>query len=237
MRTDRTRYHIGLIPDGNRRWATERGLAVADGHQKGAEKVELFVDWFVEHPELSEATIYGLSEENFTRPDIQLRALYDIYDAELKKLIDKESIHRNRVRINVISTRSEPLPRSLLRLFDCTRNTTRGYDQKTLNLLIGYAGQAEILRSISSPANRIKNLLFGLKGRDLQRSLDIKTSCDFVVRTEAGEKKREAMSGFLLWQCAYAEYYHLDKLFPDVAEEDFEVAWRYFTGTRRKKGA
>ncbi len=231
-----TNYHVGMIPDGNRRWAKERGLDPWEGHEKGAEKGELFIEWCIDHPEISEITVYGLSEENFKRPAEELEKLYMLYDDELTKLIDKEKIHNNRVRINIISTNAKPFPKGLTRLLKRIRAETRDYENKVLNMLIGYTGQSEILAAVSSPLNRVRNLLFGLSEKDLANGLKVKRPCDFIIRTGTEEKEREARSGFLLWQSAYSEYYHINKFFPDVTEEDFNKAWNYFVSTRRKKG-
>ena len=103
-------------------------------------------------------------------------------------------------------------------------------------MLIGYTGQSEILSAISSPLNRVKNLLFGLSEKDIKSSLKVKTPCDFIIRTGEESEEREARSGFLLWQSAYAEYYHINKFFPEVTEEDFNKAWNHFINTRRRKG-
>ena len=67
-----TKYHIGIIPDGNRRWAKNNGLNTKTGHQNGSEKMELFVNWAVKNPDIDEITIYGLSEENFNRNQSEL---------------------------------------------------------------------------------------------------------------------------------------------------------------------
>lgn len=230
------RYHIGLIPDGNRRWAEERGLKPWEGHRKGSEKSELFIEWCVDHEGISEITFYGLSEENFRRPAKELGKLYEIYEEELTKLINKEKIHKNRVKINIICTNSKPIPKNLVNLFNRIRTETKNYENKVLNLLIGYTGQSEILNAVSSPLNRIKNLFFGLSEEDLKNSLKVKTPCDFIIRTGEESEEREARSGFLLWQSAYSEYYHINKFFPDVTEEDFTKAWDYFENARRRKG-
>ncbi len=230
------KYHVGLIPDGNRRWAKERGLEPWEGHGKGAEKGELFIEWGIDHEDISEITVYGLSEENFKRPAEELEKLYSLYEDELTKLIDREKIHKNRVRINIISTNIKPIPRNFTRLFDRIRAETKDYENKVLNMLIGYTGQSEVLSAVSSPLNRVKNLLFGLSERDLKSSLRVKTPCDFIIRTGTEEREREARSGFLLWQSAYAEYYHINKFFPEVTKEDFDEAWDYFKNTRRRKG-
>ncbi len=230
------RYHIGMIPDGNRRWARERGLDPWEGHEKGAEKGELFIEWCIDHDEISEITVYGLSEENFKRPAQELDKLFGLYQDELTKLIDKEKIHKNRVRINIISTNAKPFPKNLTRLLKRIRRETKDYENKVLNMLIGYTGQSEILSAVSSPLNRVKNLLFGLSGTDVENGLKVKRPCDFIIRTGEESEEREARSGFLLWQSAYAEYYHINKFFPDVTEEDFNKAWDYFRNTRRRKG-
>ncbi len=230
------KYHVGLIPDGNRRWARANGLEPWEGHKRGAEKGELFIEWGIDHEDISEITVYGLSEENFKRPTEQLEKLYEIYEEELTKLIDKEKIHKVRVKINIVSTDIKPIPRSLARLFNRMRTETQDYDKKVLNMLIGYTGQSEILAAVASPLNRVKNLLFGLSEQDLKSSLRVETPCDFIIRTGTEEKEREARSGFLLWQSAYAEYYHINKLFPDVTKEDFDQAWHYFKTTRRRQG-
>lgn len=229
-------YHIGLIPDGNRRWAKERGLEPWEGHLKGAEKGELFIEWCIDHKEISEITVYGLSEENFKRPTKELGKLYEIYEEELTKLINNEKVHNNRVKINIISTKVRPLSKNLIRIIHRIRTVTKDYENKRLNMLIGYTGQSEILRAVSSPLNRVKNLLFSLSEKDLEKSLLVKTPCDFIIRTGTEEREREARSGFLLWQSAYSEYYHINKFFPDITEEDFNEAWNYFKTTRRRKG-
>jgi tritrans,polycis-undecaprenyl-diphosphate synthase [geranylgeranyl-diphosphate specific] len=230
------RYHIGMIPDGNRRWAKERGLDPWEGHGEGARKTELFIEWCIDREDISEITFYGLSEENFKRPTKELVKLYELYEEEFTRLINNEKLHRERVRVNIISTNIKPIPSNLTPLFRRLITETKDYENKVLNMLIGYTGQAEILSAISSPLNRFKNLLFGLNEKDLRNSLKVKTPCDLIIRTGEESEEREARSGFLLWQSSYAEYYHIDKYFPDVTEEDFDKAWDYFINTRRRKG-
>jgi tritrans,polycis-undecaprenyl-diphosphate synthase [geranylgeranyl-diphosphate specific] len=229
-------YHIGMIPDGNRRWAKEQGLDPWEGHKKGAEKGEIFIEWCVDHSDISEITVYGLSEENFKRPQVELEELYTIYEDYLTMLINKEKVHDQRVKINVVCTNNRPIPENLQRLFSRIRTETKGYNNKVLNMLVGYTGQSEILAAIASPRNRLKNLLFGLRQHDLEKCLRVRTPCDLIIRTGEESEEREAKSGFLLWQSAYSEYYHINKYFPDVTTEDFNAAWSYFKSTRRRLG-
>ena len=72
-----SRFHVGMIPDGNRRWAKERGLNPWEGHRIGGEKGELFIEWCIDHKDICEITVYGLSEENFKRPPKELNKLYE----------------------------------------------------------------------------------------------------------------------------------------------------------------
>ena len=230
------KFHVGMIPDGNRRWAKLRGLKPWEGHKVGSEKAELFIEWCIDHPDIEEITAYGLSEENFKRSTEELKQLYDIYVEELTRLLNKDKIHEGKVRVNIISTDPRPLPDKLKQLMDRLKNETRNYDRKSLNMLIGYTGQSEILQAIAAPRNRLKNLFFGLSEKDLEQGLKVKNACDFIIRTGTEEKEREAKSGFLLWQSAYAEYYHINKYFPEITVEDLNESWEYFKSTRRRKG-
>ena len=89
-------YHIGVIHDGNRRWANKNGLRPSEGHKKGAKSMELFVNWAIKNPAINEISIYGLSEENFKRNPKELSNLYDIYYKGLSELVGSKTIHDNK---------------------------------------------------------------------------------------------------------------------------------------------
>ncbi len=229
-------YHIGVIPDGNRRWAVANGLAPSEGHKAGAKKMELLVNWAMKHEDIRELSIYGLSEENFKRKPSELSNLYDIYYDGLSRLLKSDELHNKGVKVNLVSTSPRRVPKNIVDVCKELKSETKFYGNKALNILIGYTGQSEILKSVSSPMNRLKNLFFGLSEEDIARSLGVKTSCDFVLRTGEEEANREAKSGFLLWQSAYSEYYHMRKFWPDLEEADLNEAWDYFVHARRMKG-
>lgn len=230
------KYHLGIIPDGNRRWAVSRNLPPRKGHEMGAEKMEMFLHWAVDKADVSEVSIYALSEENFKRTQEELNWLYGIYYNKLSKLLEDNTIHEKQIKVNLVSTKDEKIPENLKDVFKELVSETKFYGNKVLNVLVGYTGQSEILRAVSSPINRVKNLFFGLSEKDLQRRLAVKTDCDFVIRTGEEEQKREGKSGFLLWQSAYSEYYHINKYFPDIEKKDLDSAWNYFQECRRRKG-
>ena len=225
-----------MIPDGNRRWAQARGLEPWEGHRIGAKKAESFVEWCLDQEEVSELTIYALSEENFDRPKSELVKLFEIYEDNLIELFRNDRIDQARLRLNLVSTQSKPLPPSLISRARGLCRNTRYNEGKVLNILLGYTGQSEVLQAVSSARNRFRNLFLGLREVDIERFLKVKSPCDLVIRTGSEEGKREAKSGFLLWQSAYSEYYHIDKFFPDVTLADFDDAWAYFKATMRKRG-
>ncbi|HZX20604.1 MAG TPA: polyprenyl diphosphate synthase [archaeon] len=230
------RYHVGIIPDGNRRWAMENNELPSEGHKIGARKMELFVDWAMKKPNINEISIYGLSEENFKRNPAELSRLYDIYYDGLMRLLESKQIHDQKVNVNFVSTNHQKVPKNIVDVCKELKSETKFYGNKVLNILLGYTGQSEILRSVSSPMNRVKNLFFGLNETDVSRHLGVKRECDLVIRTGEEEAKREAKSGFLLWQSAYSEYYHIPKYWPQVEEQDFDLAWSYFEHARKLKG-
>src|SRR3989344_2625135 len=229
-------YHLGVIPDGNRRWALANGLHPSEGHRRGAEKMELLVNWAMKQDGVKELSVYGLSEENFKRNPAELAWLYDIYYDKLAKLLDSDDMHEKGVKVNIVSTSPQKVPKNLRDVCLDLKSETKYYGNKVLNILIGYTGQSELLRAVSSPMNRVKNLFFGLKEEDIVRSLGVKSTCDFVIRTGEEEADREAKSGFLLWQSAYSEYYHIKKFWPDLKENDLNGAWDYFENQRRMRG-
>lgn len=232
-------YHIGIIPDGNRRWAKSKGLSIHQGHEAGAEKMIMAGNWALNHPEISILTIYGLSEENYRRPEEELNWLYSTYDNTLKQLMGSDVVRNNRVKIRILSTKPSPLPSYLRTTFAKVMEATQQYNNKILNILIGYTGQSEILRTLSKmvlPPYGPLRLLGGFTTVDLETNLLVKEPCDFIIRTSYEEGPREAKSGFLLWQSAYAEYYHINKFFPDITEADLDKSWAYFKSTPRRLG-
>ena len=198
--------------------------------------MEMLVDWAVKNDAIRELSVYGLSEENFKRKPEELNWLYDIYYDGLSKLLDSKELRELGVKVNFVSTNHKRIPKNIVDVCRELKNETKFYGNKVLNILIGYTGQSEILRSVSTPMNRVKNLFFGLREEDIIKNLGVKSTCDFVIRTGEEEADREAKSGFLLWQSAYSEYYHIKKFWPDLQENDLNEAWQHFISSRRMKG-
>lgn len=233
-------FHMGIIPDGNRRWARERGLTIHEGHLVGGQKMRMAGEWAMSHPEIRILSVYALSEENYRRSQEELDWLYKTYDGMLKDLAASDVVSRNRVRIKIVSTNDRPIPDFLMHTFREVERATAHHDQRVLNILLGYTGESEVVQAVQRlmlrPLSRVRALGGGLAKGDIMRELLVKEPCDFIIRTGREEGPREAKSGFLLLQSAYAEYYHLEKFWPEVTEDDLNACWEYFKVTRRLKG-
>ena len=233
-------FHLGVIPDGNRRWARERGLTIHEGHRVGTEKMRMAGEWAMSHSEIRILSVYALSEENYKRSKEELNWLYGFYNTMFRDLAVSNVVHENHVKVRIISTRPGPLPVYLKQACRELERATARYGERFLNILLGYTGESETIQAVERlmlrPLSRMRALAGGLTGEDIRRELLVKEPADFIIRTGREEGPREAKSGFLLWQSAYAEYYHLEKFWPEVTEDDLNACWKYFKGTKRLKG-
>ena len=107
-------YHLGIIPDGNRRWAIERDLPVINGHEQGAKRLKAAVDWALHKPEIKELSVYILSEENFNRSGDELSWLNEVYKKGLEDLLQREFLHKAQCKVNMISTQPQKLDKDVV---------------------------------------------------------------------------------------------------------------------------
>ena len=229
--------HIGIVLDGNRRWASEHSLCPWDGHFFGAEKVEELLDWCLEL-KIKAITLYVFSTENFRRPAKEIDEIFSIAEEKLRKLLSDRSIHENRVRIKAIG-RINLLPSDLKKLILEAEEVTRDYDEHYLNIAMAYGGRAEIVDATIRIAEEVKD------GKIIPDQIDEKTieshlytshlpkfDPDLIIRTSGEER----LSGFLLWQGAYSELCFLDVYWPDFRKIDLWRAIRTYQGRRRRYG-
>ncbi|AEJ61123.1 Undecaprenyl pyrophosphate synthase [Spirochaeta thermophila DSM 6578] len=220
--------HIGIIMDGNGRWATRRGLPRYKGHEEGLKATKRVVKAAAERgiPYLS---LYTFSTENWKRAQEEVSFLMGLVRRYLKKEFDFYREYGIRI---VHSGNLEGLPREIRRdLLDVIRDTA-SFTGLTLNIALNYGGRDEILRAM-------KRWLEEGGGQELteesfRRYLDVPElpDPDLVIRT-AGEQR---LSNFLIWQAAYAEYYFTPVLWPDFSERDFDEALRDYASRTRKFG-
>ncbi|TAK95221.1 di-trans,poly-cis-decaprenylcistransferase [Patescibacteria group bacterium] len=231
---DNLPIHVAIIPDGNRRWASARGMQPWEGHEEGAKITERLVrkalDLGVTH-----LSFWGSSLDNLTkRPFDEKRALLDIYERYFKKLMESEDIHQNEVHINLIGRWEEQFPESLKKVLRDGLEKTRHYQKRFLNFFLAYNGDDEMLeavRRIVRRANEYTEITAGvIKENLLTRELP---PVDYLIRT-GGEPHLSA--GFMMWDTANSQLYFSDKNFPDFNEQDFEAAIEEYKERGRRLG-
>jgi short-chain Z-isoprenyl diphosphate synthase len=232
--------HVGIILDGNRRYARRAGLRdPAQIYMPGAEKLDAVLDWCGELG-IREVTLWVCSTDNLQRPARELASMLGAVEAKLGSLAGDARIHRRRVRVQAMG-RLELLPASTLAAISAVAAATSGYDGMTLTIAIAYGGREEIvdaMRAMLEQAVRdglslreaIARVSLEAVGRHLYAGTA--TDPDLIIRT-SGEVR---LSGFLLWQSAYSEFYFSDVLWPAFRKIDFLRAVRAFQQRRRRYG-
>jgi len=215
--------HIGLIPDGNRRYAAQRGLPFTDGHLEGARRVEEFVEWCGDYPEIRMVSVFALSTENLNRPADEVRALWSIYGKELRKLLRHKSVKERKIKVRVVGDDGLWKP-AVKEVAKELLESTKSYSRFILNLMIAYGSKFEINHAVKEA---IKKPI----GR-LDKALYVREPLDLIIRT--GRQHR--LSNFMLYQASYAEIYFSDKLWPEFTRQDFDKVMRWYFEQQRKFG-
>ncbi len=230
---DRTPRHVGIIMDGNGRWAAARGLPRSEGHRRGVEAVRATVraasDLGVEV-----LTLFCFSSENWSRPAPEVEFLLGLLRFFIRK--DLADLHKSRVRVLVIGERNG-LPGDLEKLLGEAETLTRNNDALRLVIAFNYGGRDEIVRAVrhlaaEAAAGTIDPAT--ITAEDIGERLDTAglPDPDLIIRT-SGELR---LSNFLLWQSAYAELIFLPIFWPDFDRAAFEGAIREFSARDRRFG-
>ncbi len=230
--------HIGIILDGNRRFAKELMKRPWEGHKKGLEKARDVLEWSCESG-IKYLTAYTLSLENMTsRPKKELELILKYFGEEMDDILKKDHIvHRYGVKVRFIG-RTHILPDGLRAKMDKVREMTKNYKNHTLNIAIAYGGQQEIVDAVK------KILEEGLKGiikpSDLDETMmkehlytNGQPYPDLIIRT-GGEKR---LSNFLPFQSVYSELIFTDVRWPAFSKKNFEGALKEFGDRKRKFGS
>ena len=226
--------HLVIIPDGNRRWAAERGLEPWQGHEAGAENTEKLVRE-ARRLGVREVSFWGSSLENLAkRPLAESKALLRIYETYFKKLLASEDIHKDKAKIRFIGHWEEQFPSSLKNvLYECLE-ATKNYDQYFLNFFLAYSGADEMRLAIGKIAATLKP---GGEVTDRMIKENLMTGdmppVDLLIRT-GGEPHLSA--GFMMWDLADAQLYFSDKLYPDFDENALGTALLDFSARERRFG-
>ena len=225
--------HIAIIMDGNGRWAAQRGLPRIAGHQEGLRALQDVLE-IGQELNIPFLTIYAFSQENWNRPEMEVRLLMNLLEQYLTK--ERERFHRQKIRFFPIG-RLERLPAPARSLVMEVAEETQEYSERTLAVALSYGGRAEILDAVQQIALAVK--MGTLAPQDISESLfeqhlttwDIPHP-DLLIRT-SGETR---ISNFLLWQIAYTELYFTPTLWPDFRRCDTLLALLDYQKRERRFG-
>ena len=226
--------HVAIIPDGNRRWAKNKGLKPWEGHEEGAKNVEKIINRAVEKG-IRCFSIWGSSMDNLTkRPLSEKRALLDIYTRYFKKILNDKKIYENEVKVSVIGHWEEQFPETLKKIIYDLIDRTRHYKKKMLNFMLAYSGTDDMLQAIKKINSECGEVIEITKEK-LKENLMTATlpSVDFMIRT-GGEPHNS--DGFLMWDTTDSQLYFSEELFPDFNEEKFEEALEEYARRERRFG-
>lgn len=221
--------HVGIIMDGNGRWALARGLPRLAGHRAGVENLRRIITACVEFG-VKHLTIYAFSTENWGRPPEEVRGLLFILDEVLQK--ELRELHAQGVQLRHIGRLEGLAPKTQSMVLEAVEMTKHN-DRLVLNVAFNYGGRAEITHAIR------QMLADGVQPADVTEDLVNRylytagqPDPDIIIRT-AGEIR---VSNFLLWQAAYAEYYAADVFWPDFDKAQFRRALEHFASRERRFG-
>lgn len=232
--------HIGLILDGNRRFARGIGLDVRRGHQYGVRKLKMFLEWCLEY-DVRHVTLFVFSTENFSRAPEEVRYLLDLFVHESATLLDDLRLDTEQVRVKVIGQRHR-LPPHVIEASEALELSTAGHKGMLLNIALAYGGREEITDAVKgvleeavAAGRSLETVAAELSAEQLSAHLYTAgmPDPDFIIRT-SGEQR---LSGFLLWQSAYSEFYFCDALWPEFRRIDFLRAVRDYQRRERRYGS
>ena len=202
-------YHLGLIMDGNRRWAKKNNLTVRDGHKEGAKVFHNFLEWSKESNKIKYITAYAFSKENWNRCNTEVNDLFDIFTEYILQYKKEES-----TRIIFIGDKSN-LPGSLVDKMREVENTTKNNSKYGLQIALNYSGQWDIDNAISH--GKLSNNF---------------TQIDLIIRF-GGERR---LSNYMLYDSAYSELFFLKTLWPDCKKYTLRRILNAFEMRNRRYG-
>jgi undecaprenyl diphosphate synthase len=224
--------HLGIIMDGNRRWAARRGLPASLGHRTGIAAARTAVA-ALRRRHIPYLTLYAFSSDNWRRSADEVGAIFALIDSYLSDEID--TLVQQRVRVQVIGRRDR-LPARTRRLVELAESRTAQGDEMLLRLAVDYSARdslvaaAQAYADAGAPDKLDRNGFAALLGAAIHSvpAPDI----DLMIRT-SGELR---LSDFCLWECAYAELYFCDVLWPDFSEDDLTAALDAYAARQRSFG-
>ena len=228
--------HIGIIMDGNGRWAKQRGLDRSEGHKAGANVFRTICDYGADLG-IEYMTFYAFSTENWKRPPKEVAALMKLFRDYLEEANAREKENEQRgLRFHLLGER-KGLPGDIVSMLDTLEKESADRKVMTVNLAINYGGRDEIVQSVKKIAEKVK--AGKIKVSDISEELVAgnlftadQPDPDLIIRP-SGEYR---LSNFMIWQAAYSEFWYSDILWPDFTTDDLDTAILDFCRRNRRFG-
>ncbi len=218
--------HVGIIPDGNRRFGKKHGLSIVQAYEKGIDKLKEVCEWSKDLG-IKILTVWGFSTENFQRNPVEKEAFFRLLNIKINETIRSKELNRRDIKINIIG-KIERFPQYLQKSFQRLTESTKSGSLK-LNIALGYGGRQEIIDAVNKI---IKNKVEKVNEKVFSQFLYTSEEPDLIIRT-SGEKR---LSGFLPWQSVYSELVFLKPLWPEITRADFVSAIKEFSRRERRFG-
>lgn len=223
--------HVGIIMDGNGRWAKKRGLPRNMGHKKGAEVFEK-ISRHCRDLKIPYLTVYAFSTENWKRPKEEVDGVMNLMRSYLKNMAKAKNEH---IAVRFIGDKT-PFDEELLSLMDEAEHSDVGEVITTVQIALNYGGRDEIVHAMREIAADVRNgdlLPEDITEETVSRRLySAIPEADVIIRPSGEER----LSNFLLWESAYSEFIFMDVLWPDFTEADFDTAMEEYARRNRRFG-
>jgi len=230
--------HIGIIPDGSRRWGRKNLKPPTwNGMESGERVKDMLMHILKNYPEITEVTIWAMSTENFQRSGTDKKRVLSLIENLLDKLMKEKTVHMKKIRVSFFGSKFDEIPQSLAGAIKHSVELTKDNEKLKLNIGLGYGGKYEIVAAAVNLAKKIneRSLIKNLKGiseKVFERFLMVPRPLDLIIRT-GGEKR---LSGFMLYQAEYAELFFSDTLWPDFTTREFDSIMEEFRNRERRYG-
>ncbi|MBQ2569230.1 MAG: isoprenyl transferase [Ruminococcus sp.] len=225
--------HVGIIMDGNGRWAKQRGLPRKAGHREGAQTFRT-ITRYCSQVGIRYLTVYAFSTENWKRPEDEVGALMGLFKSYLKEAL--EDFQDDDIVVRFIGDKSGFSP-ELQALMDENEESSKNRPGMVLNIAMNYGSRDEIVRAVKSICAKVE--AGSLRAADVTEQLVAdhlytagQPDPDLIIRP-SGEYR---ISNFMLWQSAYTEFVIMNKLWPDFTKADLDEALRIYASRNRRYG-
>lgn len=236
LEKDKMPKHVAIIMDGNRRYSKLQGnMAAIEGHKRGVDTLENVLEWCIDLG-INIVTVYAFSTENFKRSEKEVEDLMKLFVDSFLSISTNKKIHKNEVKLKAVG-RLDLFPEDVREAIKDAEKSTEKYDERLINIAMGYDGRVEIVDAFKKIATKVKS--GEINPEDIDENMindNLYTAGledpNLVIRTSGEER----LSGFLLWQSSYSELYFTDSLWPELRKVDFLRAIRSYTERQRRFG-